>query len=71
MNAHLPPVLAVAFAPLIASQSVLHDILSDEDWLAADRKANTDKSDPAAFDAKIHRLHADEVSMLRHLRALP
>lgn len=37
--------------------------------LAADLAYDRAKTDPSAWDQKIHALHADEVAMLRHLRA--
>ena len=41
---------------------------SQAEYLAADKAYDADKTDPAAFDRKIHALHQTEVDMLRHLR---
>ena len=40
---------------------------SQAQYLAADRQYDADKTDPAAFDRKIHALHQDEARMLRIL----
>jgi hypothetical protein len=42
---------------------------SQAEYLAADRAYDRAKTDPAAWDQKLHKLHQDEVAMLRHLRA--
>ena len=47
MNYHLHPTIARAIAPMAPPQSVVHQIIREEDRLAADRAANANKAERA------------------------
>lgn len=48
MNAHLPPVLAHAIKPMAPPQSVVHQVITEDELLAADRARNVNKAERAA-----------------------
>lgn len=47
MNAHLPPCLARALAPMAPPQSVVHQVITEDELLAADRARNINKAERA------------------------
>lgn len=54
-----------------AKRQDISDILPEftqAELLAADKAYDAAKTDPTAWDQKIHALHQTEVDMLRHLR---
>ena len=48
MNAYLPPVLARALEPMAPPQSVVHQVITEDELLAADRARNVNKAERAA-----------------------
>ena len=48
MNAYLPPVLAQALKPMAPPQSVVHQVITEDELLAADRARNVNKAERAA-----------------------
>ena len=44
MKAHLPPVLAFALKPMAPPDSVVHQVITEDDFIAADRARNVDKA---------------------------
>ena len=47
MNAYLPPVLAHALKPMAPPQSVVHQVITEDELLAADRARNVNKAERA------------------------
>ena len=64
MNAHLPPVLAFALKPMAPPDSVVHQVITEDDLLAADVARNVNKAQRLAaakanqaLDLQIKRQH--------------
>ena len=47
VNAYLPPVLARALEPMAPPQSVVHQVITEDELLAADRARNVKKAERA------------------------
>lgn len=48
MHARIHPTIARALAPMAPPQSEVHQIIREEDWLAADRAINVNKAERRA-----------------------